>query len=95
MGLFYDQGCSAKADISQYAVRMGGAKLPYSNKSVFIENECISCQAVVEDNGNNNHNNGEVQIEELCKQQILLEQVLKKMYNNNIKCCCISWYGSK
>jgi hypothetical protein len=68
MGLFYDQGCSAKADVSQYAARMG-TELPYSSKSIVQENDCIACQTVAEENGdnnNNNNNNNNVQIEELC-----------------------------
>jgi hypothetical protein len=67
LGLFYDQGCSAKADISQYAQRMGGAELPYSNKSLVTENDCIACLVVNENNeNNNNNNNNNVQLEELC-----------------------------
>lgn len=73
LGLFYDQGCSAKADISQYASRMGGETLPYSTSSMVIHGDCIACKIAGEDNGD-----GEEQFE--------IAEICDKVYEEAAKC---------
>ena len=65
MGLFYDQGCSAKADVAEFATRTG-SELPYASKSIVTEGECTACKYV--ENNDNNNDNGEenYQIMEFC-----------------------------
>lgn len=58
LGLFYDQGCSAQADISQYALRSGGSELPYSSKSLVTAGDCLACGST--------NDNGEAEIAEVC-----------------------------
>lgn len=74
LGVFYDEGCTAQADVSAYAQRNYGVELPFSSESLVDPNECISCEEVdrenQNDNNNNNNNNGdddaEPEIAELC-----------------------------
>lgn len=75
LGVFYDEGCSARADSSAYADRHYGVELPYSSQPI-IEDECISCMQVDEDNNNNNNNQNnnnnynyyqELEVNELCE----------------------------
>ncbi|CAB9520416.1 expressed unknown protein [Seminavis robusta] len=56
LGLFYDEGCSARADASTYADQHYGVALPFSEEAI-VKDECISCMQVDEDDNNNNNNN--------------------------------------
>ena len=62
LGLFYDQGCSAQADVTQYAARNYGQELPYSKTSLVTPNDCIACKEVAV----NNNGYEEISIAEVC-----------------------------
>lgn len=81
LGVFYDEGCTAKADVSVYAQKNYGNALPFSDTSI-VGSECISCMQVDQDQNNNNNNNQnqnnqngqnyyyqqEYEVTELCEQ---------------------------
>jgi len=77
LGVFYDEGCTAKADSSVYAQKNYGNALPFSDTPI-VGTECISCKQVDQDannNNNQNQNNGqnyyqqqELEVSELCEQ---------------------------
>ena len=48
LGVFYDEGCSSRADSSIYADQHYGVELPFAYESI-VEQECISCLQVDED----------------------------------------------
>lgn len=55
LGVFMDEFCSYEAPSGIYEGTHYGKALPYSSESI-VSNDCISCMAPVEDDGNNNNN---------------------------------------
>ena len=87
LGVFYDEGCTAKAKESDIYETLNGKSLPYSSESL-VANDCISCLEPVEDandDGNNNNNNNDEEdadeVIEFCEQ--LYEQSGKCESNIN------------
>merc|ERR1719359_374834 len=71
LGLFYNEGCSTKADLSLYEKANWGQPLPYSakNEPIIPHGECMSCEQVDEDQNNYNYNNqNDKESIELCQQ---------------------------
>jgi hypothetical protein len=71
LGLFSDDTCSQSVEDDTYGAStfygMTGFELPYSKKSI-IGSECTSCTQVDEnEDGNNNGDDQEVEITELCQ----------------------------
>ena len=56
LGVFYDEACSAMADVSVYGQKNYGATLPFSKTSM-VSSGCISCLDE-QNNNNGNNNNG-------------------------------------
>jgi hypothetical protein len=75
LGVFYDQGCTAKADVSVYASKNYGKALPFADTPI-VGTECNSCMQVDQNQNNNNNNNNnnqnnyqqEYEVTELCEQ---------------------------
>jgi hypothetical protein len=57
LGVYYDEGCSAQADVSFYANANYGQTLPYSSVSIVPADECMTCRQMDDDNNNNGNNN--------------------------------------
>jgi len=78
LGLFYNEGCSNKADLSLYEKANWGQSLPYSakNQPIIRHGEWISCEQVDENqnqyqnnqNQYNNNNWNDREAIELCQQ---------------------------
>jgi hypothetical protein len=68
LATFTDSGCSSKAKSGVYEGIMYGASLPFEKESM-VSNDCIACLYVNQD-GDDDGNNGDVEINELCEQSV-------------------------
>jgi hypothetical protein len=91
LGVFYDQGCSVKADDSAYAKNNYDVALPYSATSL-VDTDCIACTAVdrEQNNNNNNNNNNDAQLADICDQSyasaIRCEEKMEIDYKDTTGC---------
>ena len=99
LGVFYDQGCTNRADNNLYAKRNYGASLPFSSESL-VKRECISCKQYEQNDNNNNNNNGNnnngnynyynYEINEICEQSyetaVKCESGMSKNYKDTTGC---------
>jgi hypothetical protein len=76
LGVFYNQYCSERVTSEVYmAELMYEAELPYSTTSL-VDQSCIDCSKVDENQQNNNNNNNAPEVSETCE----------AMYNYAAKC---------
>jgi len=82
LGVFYDEGCTARGSADAYSSRNYGATLPFSSEPI-VTSECISCQQVDEDQNNNNNGN---QNNNYYYQEMEVSEFCGEVYEMSAKC---------